>query len=164
MDGASLPLCWGELHLLAHAGPSTEELLTLFYLRDVGEITAEMEILGRNKLHSLGTCCSLLTSLQPKKALKAAPHLDQRAPFPIWHGGNFLSRPHLCRLLFMAHWRGLAGEPEGEERSVTDAWEQDGSTGTGSQHRWCRDGSVHGKIVRALKGGAGVRACDGNRG
>lgn len=40
----------GELHLLAYAGPSMGELLTLIYSHGVGEITAGMEIFSRNKL------------------------------------------------------------------------------------------------------------------
>lgn len=46
----------------------------------------------------------------------------------------------------MVHQRGLAEEPEGEERLVTDAWEPDGRVGTGSQQGWCGGSSVHGKI------------------
>lgn len=43
----------GGISLLMLEGavcPQHRELLTLFYLRDVEEITAGMEILGRNKL------------------------------------------------------------------------------------------------------------------
>lgn len=38
---------------------------------------------------------------------------------------------------------------------MTDVWKQDGRVGTGSRQERCGDGSIHGKIIRALKGGAG---------
>lgn len=55
----------------------------------------------------------------------------------------------------MEHQRELARKPEGEERSVTDACEQKGRAGTGSQQGWCGNSSIHGKTEYQSTGGMG---------
>lgn len=86
-------------------------------------------------------CMEFLARLAVTKALRAVPHLDQRAPFPIQHG-------HLSQ--HASPRRSRFPVPQGSPRERRGQQLMSGSRdkGTRSRQRQRGDSSVHGKAER----------------
>lgn len=121
----------------SHGLAPFEQLLPLSELCDVGQITAGVEILGRKELRGVWE----LARLAVTKALRAVPHLDQRAPFPIQHG-------HLSQQASPRRSRFPVPQGSPRERRGQQLMSGSRDKGTGSRQRQRGDSSVHGKAER----------------